>query len=250
MIKYLWRLIPSGTFKTKVQCIFHSRQGFSFAYRQGVFEVRGPQELHMFTNEAPFNLVKYHRWFLKYYTPKLGDMVVDAGAYNGHVSILLSKFVGATGRVISFEPDPSNLALCEENMKLNNCTNITIIEKGLWTRDEVLEFNSNNSVASSVFYAASDAHKIRINVTGLDIFFQHHNLSACHYIKMNIEGSEIMALKGALEVLKKFKPALCITTDHMVDGKQTTEPVEQILSDYQYKVWTELEGSAKITYAV
>lgn len=66
---------------------------------------------------------------------------------------------------------------------------------------------------------------------------------------MNIEGSEIMALKGATEILKKYKPALTITTDHMVDGRQTTEPVEQILDAHHYKVWTETEGSAKITYA-
>jgi len=69
-------------------------------------------------------------------------------------------------------------------------------------------------------------------------------------MKMNIEGSEIMALKGSAGILEKYKPALIITTDHVVDGKQTTEPVEQILRSHQYKVWTEIDGSAKITYAV
>jgi FkbM family methyltransferase len=249
-IKRIWRAIPTGTFKTKIHCAFYSREGFSFSYRQGVFHVSGPQGLQMLTHEAPFNLIKYFRWFLKYYTPKQGDVLVDAGAYNGHVSILLSKLVGPLGRVISFEPDPSNRALCSENMKLNTSSNIILIDKGLWTEDTVLEFNSNNSVASSVFYEAADAHKIQIGVTALDIFFQRHNITACHYIKMNIEGSEIMALKGATEILKTHKPALTITTDHIVEGKQTTEPVEQLLKAHNYKVWTETEGSAKITYAV
>lgn len=249
IIRRIWSSIPAGTLKTKIHCRFYKRDGFSFSFQQGVFHVSGPLGLRMLTHEAPFNLIKYYRWFLKHYTPKMGDVLVDAGAYNGHVSILLSKLVGSLGRVIAFEPDPSNRALCAANIGLNNCNNITLIDKGLWTEDTVLEFNSNNSVASSVFYQADNAHKIQIGVTSLDLFFQRQGLSACHYIKMNIEGSEIMALKGATEILKKYKPALTITTDHMVDGRQTTEPVEQILDAHHYKVWTETEGSAKITYA-
>jgi FkbM family methyltransferase len=249
LVKRIWRAIPAGTFKTKIQCLLYTRAGFSFKYRQGVFQVSGPQGLQMLTHEAPFNLIKYYRWFLKHYAPKQGDVLVDAGAYNGHVSILLSKLVGATGRVISFEPDPSNRVLCSENMKLNNINNIILIDKGLWTVDTVLEFNSNNSVASSVFYQAENATKIQIAVTSLDIFIQRQRLSACDYIKMNIEGSEIMALKGATETLKKYKPALTITTDHVVEGEQTTESVEQILKELNYKTWTETEGTAKITYA-
>jgi FkbM family methyltransferase len=250
LLKRIWRAIPEGTLKTKIHCAFYYREGFSFTYRDSVFVTRGPKGIHLLTHEAPFNLIKYYRWFLKYYTPKPGDTVVDAGAYNGHVSILLSQLAGQSGRVVSFEPDPSNRALCYENMKLNNCSNIMLVDKGLWTENTVLEFNSNNSVASSVFYEAADAHKIQIGVVTLDLFFQDQNLRACHFIKMNIEGSEIMALKGASEILRKYKPALTITTDHVVDGKQTTEPVEQILKAHQYKVWTETEGSTKITYAV
>ena len=250
LLKRIWRLVPAGELKTKIHCRLYNRDGFSFWYQKGVFHVSGPQGIRMRTNEAPFNLIKYYRWFLKHYNPKQGDTVVDAGAYNGHVSILLSKLVGSSGRVISFEPDPSNRALCSLNMILNGSKNITLIDKGLWTEDKVLEFNSNNSVASSVYYEAEDAHKIQIGVTSLDLFFQRHKLDVCHYIKMNIEGSEIMALKGATEILTKYKPALTITTDHIVDGKQTTEPVEQILNQHHYKVWTEEDGSAKITYAV
>jgi FkbM family methyltransferase len=249
LLKRIWRAIPQSTLKTKIHCTLYNREGFTFAYRDSVFVTHGPKGIHLFTHEAPFNLIKYYRWFLKHYAPKPGDTVVDAGAYNGHVSILLSQLAGPSGLVVSFEPDPSNRALCYENMKLNNCSNIMLVDKGLWTENTVLEFNSNNSVASSVFYEASDAHKIQIGVTSLNLFFQHHNLIACHYIKMNIEGSEIMALKGASEILKKYKPALTITTDHIVEGKQTTEPVEQILKQNYYNVWTETEGSAKITYA-
>lgn len=249
-LKRIWRAIPQGRLKTKIHCTFYNREGFSFSYSAGVFQVRGPKGAHMLTNEAPFNLIKYYRWFLKHYTPKAGDTLVDAGAYNGHVSILFSKLVGPTGRVISFEPDPSNRALCSANMVLNKCENITLVDKGLWTEDTVLEFHSSNSVASSVYYQAEDAHKIQIEVLSLDHFFQRNNLSNCHYMKMNIEGSEIMALKGSAGILEKYKPALIITTDHVVDGKQTTEPVEQILRSHQYKVWTEIDGSAKITYAV
>jgi FkbM family methyltransferase len=249
LLKRIWRMVPPGSIKNKIHCAYYRKDGFAFAYRRGVFVIRGPRGIRMLTNEAPFNLIKYCRIFLKHYSPKPGDILIDAGGYNGHISILLSQLVGPSGRVIAFEPDPGNRALFRENMKLNDCNNIVLVDKGLWVEDATLEFNSNSSKASSVYYKAGDARTIKIEATSLDIFVQQNSLERCQYIKMNIEGSEIMALRGATEILRKFRPTLCITTDHVVDGKQTTEPVELILKTHLYEVWTEVVGSGKVTYA-
>jgi FkbM family methyltransferase len=249
ILKRIWRAVPSGVLKTKIHCAFYRGQGFSFHYRKGLFVTKGPNGILMYTKEAPFNLIKYTRLFFKHYTPQLSDIVIDAGAYNGHVSILMAKWVGASGRVISFEPDPGNYALTQENIKLNDCKNILLLDKGLWQEESVLEFNSNSSKASSVYYQANDANQIRVKVTSLDLFYQQNNIQQCNFIKMNIEGSEIMALNGANQLLDKLKPNLVITTDHVVDGQQTTLSVESILKLHHYNTWTETIGSAKVTYA-
>lgn len=249
VLRYIWRVFPKSDLKAKLHCLLYNQKGFSFQYHNGIYTTICHGKVRIKTYEAPFNLAKYYKWFLKYYMPGQGNTVVDAGAYNGHVSILLSQLVGPSGRVIAFEPDPANLQWSRRNFELNKCKNIELVEKGLWTEDTVLEFNSNNSVASSVFYESPNSYKIQIPVTSLDNFFEKNIYSHCHFIKMNIEGSEIMALKGAIKTLTAFTPGLVVTTDHVVEGKQTTAEVERILNENNFKVWTETDKTAKITYA-
>src|SRR5437879_4053080 len=58
-----------------------------------------------------------------------GDVVVDVGANVGFFTILASELVGASGRVIAFEPGQENLQRLSKNLELNESHNVTIIEK-------------------------------------------------------------------------------------------------------------------------
>ena len=65
---------------------------------------------------------------------KPGDVVYDVGANVGLYTALLSKTVGATGRVISFEPDPQNYEHLQDNLKLNEASNVKWYRKALGER--------------------------------------------------------------------------------------------------------------------
>src|SRR5580765_7707639 len=63
-------------------------------------------------------------WVLARLEP--GDVFVDVGANIGVFTVMAAKRVGPTGRVIAFEPSPSVIRYLEENVRLNELTNVTV----------------------------------------------------------------------------------------------------------------------------
>lgn len=62
---------------------------------------------------------------------KPGDTVIDIGANEGYVSLLLAMKVGAHGNIYSIEPNPSNVKALEANISLNALTNISVIPRAV-----------------------------------------------------------------------------------------------------------------------
>jgi len=133
---------------------------------------------------------------------KTGDIFFDIGANVGYYTLLASKTVGKTGKVVAFEPDKENFSMLEGNLKLNNCQNVEAIDKAVSDIDGPILFNTekNNKGESAI----SKNGKTEITSTTLDLFFsQNHLLPAV--IKMDIEGAEILALKGGKNFFNSYK---------------------------------------------
>src|SRR5882672_1432078 len=60
-----------------------------------------------------------------------GNCVVDVGAHIGFYTLLLSKLVGPSGRVLAFEPLMWNFSVLYDNIRLNNCSHVTAINKAV-----------------------------------------------------------------------------------------------------------------------
>ena len=67
-----------------------------------------------------------------------GQTFVDIGAHVGYFSVLASKRVGPTGRVIAFEPEARNLDLLERNLRRNGCDNAVVMPYACSDRPEEL----------------------------------------------------------------------------------------------------------------
>ena len=65
-----------------------------------------------------------------------GAKVLDVGANIGYYSVLASLFLGDTGQVLAYEPNPENFTVLKKNIAINNCANIQAFQLALSNIDE------------------------------------------------------------------------------------------------------------------
>ena len=106
------------------------------------------------------------------------------------------------------------LRVFQANMALNPrlAGRISLVERGTWDRgDEVLSFIEGGG-GSCIDESSSATFKIR-TVT-LDAAVAAAGLASVDFIKMDIEGAELRALKGAEATLRRFRPRLAVCLYH------------------------------------
>lgn len=132
-----------------------------------------------------------------------GDFAVDVGGHVGDVALVMAACVGAAGRVITFEPDPFSRAMLERNIALNPGVKPPVIEAAAVSdRAGVATFfsdggHSNSSLQQSAAGNPAAAKPIEVPVVTLD----EHLPDTPAWVKIDIEGAEIAALRGARRVL-------------------------------------------------
>jgi FkbM family methyltransferase len=136
---------------------------------------------------------------------KPGDTFIDAGANIGVFSVLAGKQVGNTGRVLAIEMMPATAALLRHNLALNQLQSATVIEKALSSRtgDTVSAHfvEGHYGMASVVRPSGSVTQMIEVQTITLDDVTA--DIDRIALIKMDLEGAELDALKGARNTLAK-----------------------------------------------
>jgi len=141
--------------------------------------------------------------------PEIGDYVIDAGACMGDTALIFSNTVGSTGKVFAFDPVAEHLEILNYNIKNFPHNNVIAIPYGLSNREvscQPLVINSYNP--------GFRLDNQNIPLCSIDAFVRTHNVDKVDFIKMDIEGSELDALLGAQESIRKFKPKLAISLYH------------------------------------
>lgn len=140
--------------------------------------------------------------------PENGDMVIDIGANIGWYSVMFSRLcANADCRVLCFEPEPDNLALLRHNLAANHSNNADVFALGLSDNDggaSLHLFGEQNRGRHSLL-PINDHHEISIKTARLDdlISAQGYEHRTPRLIKIDIEGFELIALRGAPQTLAR-----------------------------------------------
>lgn len=141
---------------------------------------------------------------------KRGGVAIDGGAHVGSMSIKLAQYFDT---VWAFEPCPESYAMLEENCKPYH--NIMPMPRALMDKECAVNVHMPKGdrttlTARQVSYDG-DIQAITIDSMCLD---------RCDMIKLDLEGCEYLALKGAEETIKKFRPFLLVEFNDSELGKR------------------------------
>ncbi|PLX83453.1 MAG: hypothetical protein C0616_00300 [Desulfuromonas sp.] len=150
---------------------------------------------------------------------KPGDTVIDGGACYGDSALYFAHKAGLTGQVYSFEFLPENVHVFEQNMELNpklrRC--IKRIDHPLWSCSGVELFVEGNGPGTRVCPDSESPTARKVTTMSIDDLVRRERLEKVDFIKMDIEGSELAALKGAKETICRFAPKLAISVYHHIE---------------------------------
>lgn len=136
---------------------------------------------------------------------------LDVGANIGLTSSVLSS---AFASVHSFEPGAKAFAFLERTLEANGCRNVTLTNAAIGDAEgEILFFDNDISHSASHVITDTTLHQTGgypVTLTTVDAYVKRASLNEVAFIKMDIEGHEMAALKGAQTTISDMKPAALV----------------------------------------
>jgi FkbM family methyltransferase len=158
----------------------------------------------------------YAKHFLMGRPIKDNDVVLDLGANIGGFSLWACS-QGAGVKCYAVEPHPEIRKELEENVALNRLEDqIVRIGKCISSKNEKLRMSFNEDVFTMTRISSSEG-AVEVDAISVDSLVDSFGLTKLDIIKFDIEGAERIAIAGATETLKKFKPKLALSGYHLVD---------------------------------
>jgi len=165
---------------------------------------------------------------------KTGWTVVEAGANIGAHTLALSKMVGRRGHVLAFEPQRIIFQTLCANMALNGVTNVHCRWEALGDASRMalvpqVDYNRENNFAG-INVGVKEGEAVRV------VTLDSLNLQRCHFLKIDVVGMELAALKGARQTIQKLRPLLHVRADR----SDLSPPLIEFLLSLDYTLYWQL----------
>jgi len=177
-----------------------------------------------------------------------GMIIYDVGANIGYISLMLARLSSSSGQIFSFEALPINVQRLKKNISLNQMESIIrVIPKAVIDSSHPVSFlaHSSSSMGKARGSAGREEHyegEIKVPGLALDDFVFSEGNPTPDLIKMDIEGGEILAVKGMRRLLKKKHPLLFIE----LHGKEAAQALWLALTHAGYEILKMGKGYERI----
>lgn len=240
---------PVGPQKSLAQLVSMSRRGLGSDahYRLGGFRFyfqpeRAMAEPHLYRESIELVL---RESFLKHdlldgpVDVNPGDVVLDLGGSIGTCALDFATRAGNRGTIYSFEPLTPELV--ERNARDNGFDNIHVIPLGVAEAEgEATFYVGAEGITSSIARVPGNGASVdtrTIRLTTVDDFVDAKGLSRVDLIKVDVEGAEELAIRGAVRTIERLRPRWTIAsyhTDHV--GEAQHPKLVRLLRDLDYRV--------------
>ena len=170
--------------------------------------------------------------------PKRKDIVLDLGAGSGGDIPLFSKMVGRQGKVIAIEADPSCFRRLTKLITLLNLKNVSCYNFGVSDVNSKMWLTQERSDGlGNALKTTALENSIEVPVRDLGEVLSNQGLTTAAYAKLNIEGSEILALKALFRSSVEIEHLCVACHDFLTENEMHTfKNVVELLLDNGYKV--------------
>jgi len=179
-----------------------------------------------------------------------GATVVDVGANAGCFTLLASKLVGDSGRVVAVEPVPDFRECLELMCESNKLGNVTIVPEAVGENEGTLTLGISWRIGAHSAKFRDTTRTVTVPMTSVDAVVKRIGLERVDFIKMDIEGMEADALRGAAHTIEDHIPFLSVSAYHFQEDERTLpEIIRSICSDYEISIRQLTPDLEKICYA-
>jgi len=169
-----------------------------------------------------------------------GKTAIDIGANIGMFTVRLSALTKQAGLVFSFEPCPAIFSILTKNILENRLENVVAEQLAVSDCDGTASFyiNKANSGDSRMILIADTLEQsyVSVKTISLDNYFRNRCcLNDISFIKMDIQGAELLALKGMSNILKENKN-IVLYLEFETDSLKKLSCLPQDLFDYLHRL--------------
>jgi FkbM family methyltransferase len=179
-----------------------------------------------------------------------GMTVLDVGAHHGFYALLASRRVGNSGRVFAFEPSPRERKKLGWHLRWNRCSNVEMIAAAVGARAgqaELFVAAGRETGCNSLRLPAvrGTPEKVSVPVDTLDDFLSRRGVEHVDFLKLDVEGAELSALRGAQNLVSRSpRPVVLVEVSDLRTaawGYAASDILKQ-LSDRGYRWFEPREG--------
>jgi len=164
---------------------------------------------------------------------KNSPLIIDCGANIG-LSIIYFKQLFPESAIVAFEPDPLNFQILKNNIEKYDFTNVQLLNKAVWKKDDVLTFSASGSVGSRLVDVNSDSEKsIKVESVALSRFLSNNQVD---FLKIDIEGAEYEVLFSCKDKLSNVQN-IFIEYHSMPNERQSLADILNLLQQAGFRYY-------------
>lgn len=193
-----------------------------------------------------YRALRYRLWVdpaeLRFVRAQLrpGQVAVDAGCHKGAYSYWMRRWVGATGEVIAFEPQPRQVEYLQRILRTMRYANVTLVPMGLSDTSGRLRLHiptAKGATHQASFVVGTEATRshepIDVDVTTLDAFFAARPRGP-DFLKIDVEGHESAVLSGGRQTLESHRPTVLVECEPRHRPDRDVRPVLEFFAALGY----------------
>ena len=160
-----------------------------------------------------------------------GMVAIDIGAHNRYFTLVMAKCVGALGRCVAFEPLPQNFVDLQRTIQVNHLTNVQAEQIAVSDQDGdsaffVHDLSSMGRIESLVNAELQPAFASgeTVHLARLDTYVSQAHLPRVDFMKIDAEGAERLIVRGAVQIIRTFRPILLVEVHDFEPADQHARP--------------------------